>query len=566
QDKYVAEILRKFRLTKVKTASTPMETQKPLLKYGDGVEVDVHMYRDCNEKKLIQIVKIDIDKNVAGKAKKIVRLMMKKLFDMELELLRLFWSTVMAKTINGEVQIHARVYGKKIVITKSSIRRDLQLADEEGIDYLSNSTIFEQLALMDKPKIKDTQVPQPSGPTESVVDEAVNKERDDRLVRATTTASSVEAKQDSGNITNTQSKETPIESSSLGTTSGGGPRVLDLKKTKTTQKKRLIAWKRKVKKLKKRNGLRTHKLKRLYMVGLTANDEVIMTVDEVTLAQVLMEIKSIKPKAKVIVFQEPCESTTTIISSKPSHDKVTSARLAREKVKQEKRANIALIETWDDIQVKINDDHQLAEILQAQEQEELSDAEKATLFQQLLEKRRKHFAAKRAEKKRNKPPTQAQQRKIMCTYLKNMKGYKLKDLKLKEFDTIQQMFEKAFRRQKLDDDKEITELKQLMKIIPDDEEVAIDAISLAVKSPRIVDCKIHKEGKKSYYQIVRADGKSKMYMVFSQMLKEFNMEDLEDLYKLVKARCRSTRQVEDLDFLLWGDLKIMFDPHVEDEI
>ncbi|GKF04025.1 hypothetical protein Tco_0034693, partial [Tanacetum coccineum] len=45
QDKYVAEILKKFGFTEVKTASTPMETQKPFLKDEDGEEVDVHMYR-----------------------------------------------------------------------------------------------------------------------------------------------------------------------------------------------------------------------------------------------------------------------------------------------------------------------------------------------------------------------------------------------------------------------------------------------------------------------------------------------------------------------------------------
>nr|GFA87662.1 retrovirus-related Pol polyprotein from transposon TNT 1-94 [Tanacetum cinerariifolium] len=45
QDKYIAEVLKKFKFTKVKTASTPMETQKPLLKDEDGKEVDVHMYR-----------------------------------------------------------------------------------------------------------------------------------------------------------------------------------------------------------------------------------------------------------------------------------------------------------------------------------------------------------------------------------------------------------------------------------------------------------------------------------------------------------------------------------------
>ncbi|GJV04822.1 hypothetical protein Tco_1338391 [Tanacetum coccineum] len=225
-----------------------------------------------------------------------------------------------------------------------------------------------------------------------------------------------------------------------------------------------------------------------------------------------------------------------------------------------------------------------------------SDAEKATLFQQLLEKRRKHFTAKRAEDKRNKPPTQAQQRKIMCTYLKNMEGKKLKDLKNKSFDSIQKMFDRAFKRvntfvdfrtdlvegsskrageeleqestkkQKVDEDKDTAELQSLIEVIPDEEEVAIDVVPLAIKSPSIVGWKIHKEGKKSYYQIMRADGKSQMYRIFSHMLKSFSREDFKDLYKLVKAKYESSRLVEDLDLLLWGDLKIMFEPHVKETV
>ncbi|GKD97170.1 hypothetical protein Tco_1381067, partial [Tanacetum coccineum] len=177
-----------------------------------------------------------------------------------------------------------------------------------------------------------------------------------------------------------------------------------------------------------------------------------------------------------------------------------------------------------------------------------------------------------------------------------MEGYKINDLKSKGFDSIQEMFDIAFKRvntfedfstelvegkekragteliqentkkQKVEDDKETAELKQLMKIIPDKEEVAIDAIPLAVKSPSIVDWKIYKEGRKSYYQIIRADEKSQMYMFFSQMLKNFDREDLEDLYKLVKAKFESTKPVEDLDLLLLGDLKTMFEPHVEDAV
>nr|GEV77864.1 hypothetical protein [Tanacetum cinerariifolium] len=177
-----------------------------------------------------------------------------------------------------------------------------------------------------------------------------------------------------------------------------------------------------------------------------------------------------------------------------------------------------------------------------------------------------------------------------------MKGYTLKQLKLNEFDKIQEMFDRAFKsvntfihfrselvegkqkrageeliqksimKQKVEDDKEIVELQQLMEIISDKEEVAIDAIPLAVKSLKIVDWKIYKEGKQSYYQIIRVDGKTQMYIVFCKMLESFDREDLEDLYKLVKDKFKSTRPVEDLDFLLWGDLKTMFEPHVEDAI
>ncbi|GKD58026.1 hypothetical protein Tco_1295535 [Tanacetum coccineum] len=109
-------------------------------------------------------------------------------------------------------------------------------------------------------------------------------------------------------------------------------------------------------------------------------------------------------------------------------------------------------------------------------------------------------------------------------------------------------------------------VEDLIEVIINEEEVALDDIPLAVKSPSIVDWKIHKEGKKSYYQIIRADGSSKMYLVFSHMLKSFDREDLETLYKLVKAKYGSTRPVEDLDLVLYGDLKTMFEPHVEDNV
>ncbi|GJW86545.1 hypothetical protein Tco_0161885 [Tanacetum coccineum] len=75
-----------------------------------------------------------------------------------------------------------------------------------------------------------------------------------------------------------------------------------------------------------------------------------------------------------------------------------------------------------------------------------------------------------------------------------------------------------FTTTEMDNDQEAAKIKELMEIVPNEKEVSINVIPLAVKSPSIVDLKIHTEGKKSYYQIIRADGKSQMYK-----LKEFDL-------------------------------------------
>ncbi|GKB37280.1 hypothetical protein Tco_0882222 [Tanacetum coccineum] len=124
------------------------------------------------------------------------------------------------------------------------------------------------------------------------------------------------------------------------------------------------------------------------------------------------------------------ESTTTIssqLSLKQSHDKGKGILIEPVKKKD---------------QILLDEEPCLN--LQAEfDEEERLTREKV---EKEKEKRRKHFTAKRAEEKRNKPPTKAQQRKIMYTYLKNMEGYKLNDLKLKGFDSIQEMFDRAFKR------------------------------------------------------------------------------------------------------------------------
>ncbi|GJT42342.1 retrovirus-related pol polyprotein from transposon TNT 1-94 [Tanacetum coccineum] len=180
QDKYVTEILKKFGFTDVKIASTPMETQKHLIKDKDGEEVDVHLYRSMiGSLMYLTSSRPDI----------------------------MFAATVKVKTVNGEVQLQALVDGKKIIITEATVRRDLQLedAEEKELEGMSNHNriyvtpshikkIFANMRRQGKdfsgsvtplfpttvvllkkkcvrrPKRKDTEIPQSSGPTTNVAD------------------------------------------------------------------------------------------------------------------------------------------------------------------------------------------------------------------------------------------------------------------------------------------------------------------------------------------------------------------------------------------------------------
>ncbi|GJT02380.1 hypothetical protein Tco_0823549 [Tanacetum coccineum] len=133
----------------------------------------------------------------------------------------------------------------------------------------------------------------------------------------------------------------------------------------------------------------------------------------------------------------------------------------------------------------------------------------------------------------------------------------------READELQQ---ESTKKQKMDDDHERAELQSLMNFIPDEEEIAVYAIPLATKPLSIVDWKIVKEGKISYYQIIRADGSLRRYSAFIQMHRSFDKEDLETLWKLVKAKHGYTRPYEGYERVLWGDLKTMFEHHVEDAV
>ncbi|GJV40594.1 hypothetical protein Tco_1419034 [Tanacetum coccineum] len=457
-------------------------------------------------------------------------------------------------------------------------------------------------------KRKDTEVPQPSGPTTNVADEAVNEEIDDGLERAATTAT-VSGYQAQGTMGVQFAHTRSVNVSKVSKIH------CSARDTKTTQATEIASLKSRVKKLERRNKLRTHGLKRLYRVGssrrvesytrrlkglgeedaskqgrivdIDANEDIYLvnvqtdedmfgvndldgderyavtipisaatttttttaiTDVEMTLAQALTELKSEKPKATTItttptLITITAATTITTVSTRPrakgivihEQEKAPTPTVSLQQPSQVKVQDKGKGKMVEPEHAKIDDDYQLAQRLQAQEQDEFTNAEKARLFVQFLEQRRKYFAAKRVEEKRNRPPTRAQQRSIILTLFLCGRGVPRMAEKREELE------QESSKKQKVDDDKETTELKSLMEVNPDEEEAALDAIPLAVKSPSIVDWKIHKEGKKIYFQIIRADGNSQMYLTFGKMLKNFDIEDLEVLWSIVKARFKRQR-------------------------
>nr|GFC56006.1 hypothetical protein [Tanacetum cinerariifolium] len=89
------------------------------------------------------------------------------------------------------------------------------------------------------------------------------------------------------------------------------------------------------------------------------------------------------------------------------------------------------------------------------------------------------------------------------------------------------------------------------------EDVYVQA--LQVKHP-IIDWKVHTEGQRSYWQIIRLGGSSACYQFFIDLLKQLDREDLNQLWALVKEYLSIRPATNDKEMELWVELKRMYEP------
>ncbi|GJR02280.1 hypothetical protein Tco_0525264 [Tanacetum coccineum] len=172
---------------------------------------------------------------------------------------------------------------------------------------------------------------------------------------------------------------------------------------------------------------------------------------------------------------------------------------------------------------------------------------------EMISKRKRFFAAQRAAEQKSKPPTKSQMRNRMCTYLKNQAGYNHNQLKGRSYDEIQKLFDKTY--------------KQVNSFIPMDSEVVKDSGKKDESRSKQAGSRKKRAGSKlkpkspKKLKVI----KEQEYAVDDGMLDDFDRQDVEDLYRLVKERYEKTSP-EGYDLFLWGDLKTLFESSKEDEI
>ncbi|GKC07790.1 putative ribonuclease H-like domain-containing protein [Tanacetum coccineum] len=178
QDKYVAKILKKFDFAIVKTASTPIKTNKALVKDEEAEAVDVHLYRSmigslmyltASRPDIMFVVCTCARFQVTSKTSNIH--VVKRIFrylkgqpklglwypgDSSFDLEAFSDSDYAGASLDRKSTMRALVDKKKVIITNTSIRSDLNLEDAGGTDCLPTATIFEELARMgyEKPSPK----------------------------------------------------------------------------------------------------------------------------------------------------------------------------------------------------------------------------------------------------------------------------------------------------------------------------------------------------------------------------------------------------------------------------
>ncbi|GKA65689.1 hypothetical protein Tco_0765396 [Tanacetum coccineum] len=214
-----------------------------------------------------------------------------------------------------------------------------------------------------------------------------------------------------------------------------------------------------------------------------------------------------------------------------------------------------LAELYDAIQAQIDADQELATRITLEEHEKYIVEEGAIMLAEFIKNRKKQLLVERAEAIKSKPPIKSQLRNVMMTYLKNTGRFTHAQLKHRDFEEIQGLYNK---------EKELVDT-----FIPigseEDERRIKDLNTKSEEESSNKDVDSTNMENYDYYRVFRADGSSRYIKTFTKMVSRFDRMDFIELHSLVMQRFETTTP-EGIDLILWGDLKTMFEANAVDEL
>ncbi|GJY29289.1 putative ribonuclease H-like domain-containing protein [Tanacetum coccineum] len=739
QDKYVAKILKKFNYTDVKSASTPVDLEKPLVKDGDADDVDVHLYRSMiGSLMYLTTSRPDIMFAVCACARFQVTsktshlLVVKRIFrylkgkptlglwysrDSPFELVAytdsdyagatqdrksttggcqflgnrlISWqckkqTVVATSTTEAEYVVAASCCGQVICIQNQLLDYGYNFKNTViNIDNNSIICIIENPVQHSKTKHieirhhfirdcnakkliqmvkihtdhnvidlltkrfdvgrhvkrgRDTKIPQSSGPPVKVGDEAVHKELGDRMERAATTASSLEAEQDSefcdkynmvAHLEKSEGSEgfheiiNFLSASHIHYALTTSPTIY--RKVKITVLEGSIRMHLKLKDSEGIPSLPTVEIfEQLALMGVHSLRRDDGSMQQHELMDLVTKLKRIEcdvigevlnSKQRILrisvqkgrkitdIDTDPNNSltrilvttaSTSIITVIPSRVSTTEDISGAETLVYIRRSASKAKDKGKAIIQESKPPKKKKEArFKAEQEQERIDFETALELQNKLDER-EEVAAKEAHDidwsdpsvlryhaLQIRPFSLAKVRKNMCMYLKNQGGYNMSHFNGMSYEEIRPIFERVWdqvqsfvpinSKKEKGSEKKIggrrkksLARKRAKETLSEEKEESLNVESLATKYP-IVDWETQiLANDQYYYQIKRVDGTTKHYKIFSTMIYDFDKQDVLELYRLVKDRFQ-TASPEGYDLLFWGDLKTLIKPNEEDEI
>nr|GEW49453.1 hypothetical protein [Tanacetum cinerariifolium] len=640
-----------------KSASTLIDTKKPLLKDLDGEDVDVHTYRSMIGSLMyltssrpdimfaIDLLAMQETNNseaeyvAAASCCAQVLWIQNQLLDygsikyaltvnpnIYVSCIKQFWTTVAVKKVNDVIRLQALADKKKVVVTEATIREALHFDGAEGVKCLPNEEIFSELARMgyEKPSTKLT-----SSMASAVICLSSGRKFNfskyifDSLLRNVDSPSKFYMYPRFLQLMIRKQVAQEVVAKGDAEVHGEEVNASDAAKGDVTAAHREVQptppqSPQRVKKLERKNKVRVLKLIRLQKVGtaqrVETSDETVK--DDVSnqgrmIAEMDQDVDVVLEEAKKVAKDAKVDESVDIQGRQSESNakiyKIDLDHVNKVLSMQEDESKPAEVQEVVDVVITAKI---ITEVVTAAS-ETITPAEAQVLAATLTvaparvtaapSRRRKGVVIRDLQKEsttstiipaetrikyqalKRKPQTEAQAKKNMMLYLKNVVSFKMDYFKGMSYDDIRPIFEakfnsnvafllktneqikeeesralkrlnetpaeKAAKRRKLDE--EVEEIKRHLQIVPnEDDDVYTEVTPLARKVP-VVDYQIIELNNKPYYKIIRADDTHQLYVSFLSLLRNFDREDLEALWSLVKERFSTTKPKNFFDdFLL----------------